>query len=274
MFGRQLPEQWRPELSQHFLRKGALAASLVQHTSISTQDLVLEIGPGRGALTRELAARCRHLIAVEVDADLIGALSVEFGARRNVHLIHGDFLQIALPTSAFKVFANLPFSRTTDIIHRLVDASVPPDDVYLIIQREAAERFAGYPYGAESLQSLHLKPWWHVEILRRLRRTDFDPPPLVDSVLLWLARRPRPLVDHLEGTLYRSFVATAFGRTGGTMKQCIRQFLTDRQITRLASDLRFNPAASPSSLSFDQWLGIFRYVVIGHFAGITHLKAP
>ncbi len=262
MFGRQLPEQRRPELSQHFLRKGALAASLVLHTSISNQDLVLEIGPGYGALTRALASRCRRLIAVEVDASLIGALRAEFGDIPNVQLIHGDFLQTALPASAFKVFANLPFSQTAAIVRRLLDASVQPDDAYLIMQQQAAERFAGHPYAPETLQSLRLKPWWHVEILRRLRRTDFAPPPRVECVLLWLARRPRPLVDQSEGSLYRNFVTAAFGRTGKTMTQCLRQLLTDRQIARLAYDLGFDPTGSPSSLSFDQWLGVFRFSVM------------
>ena len=262
MSGRQPPEQRRPELSQHFLRKGALAASLVQHTSISRKDLVLEIGPGRGALTRELAGRCLRLIAVEVDSGLVGALRPEFRSRRNVELIQADFLQMDLPASAFKVFANLPFSRTSDIIRRLVDATVPPDDAYLIVQREAAERFAGYPYTAETLQSLRLKPWWHVEILRRLRRTDFEPPPRVDSVLLWLTNRPRPLVDPPDETFYRSFLSATFGRTGNTVKRCLRQFLSGRQVDRLASDFHFNPSGPPSSLSFDQWLGVFRYVRI------------
>ena len=267
MVGRRWLEQRRPELSQHFLRRGALAASLVQHSSISNQDLVLEIGPGHGALTRELAPRCRRLIAVEVDLSLVGALRAEFGSTPNVHLIHGDFLKTALPESSFRVFANLPFSRTADIVRRLVDASIAPDDAYLIIQQEAAERFAGYPYAAESLQSLRLKPWWHVEILRRLRRTDFDPPPQVDSVVLWLARRPRPLVDPSDGPLYRTFVASAFGRRGNTTKRSLLQFLTGRQITRLARDLRFDPAGPPSSLSFEQWLGVFRYLGVGRSAG-------
>ena len=68
-----------------------------------------------------------------------------------------------------------------------------------MIQREAAERFAGSPCSRETLSSLLLKPWWQIEIVRRFCRTDFDPPPSVDAVALWLARRTRLLVDRFQG---------------------------------------------------------------------------
>jgi 23S rRNA (adenine-N6)-dimethyltransferase len=149
--------------------------------------------------------------------------------------------------------------RTAAIIRRLAEATPPPDDAFLVLQREAAERFAGNPFAAESLASLLLKPWWQVEIARELSRYDFDPPPRVDSVVLWLARRARPLIDRREARAYEEFVTASFGRRGVTVGRCLRPVLSRRQIHRLERLLGFESSSAPSSLSFEQWLGLFRF---------------
>lgn len=147
----------RAELSQHFLRSASLAANLVARAAIGPADLVVEIGPGRGVLTRALAARCRQVFAVELDARLARDLAARVG-EPNVLVIAGDFLHTPLPEPPYKVVANIPFARTADIVRRLTEAAGPPEDAYLIVQREAAERFAGGPYAGESVTSLLLKP--------------------------------------------------------------------------------------------------------------------
>ena len=221
--------------------------------------MVVEIGSGRGILTAELAGHCRELVAVEIDEGLCHSLRNRFRGIAHVSVVQTDFLRLELPATPYKVLGNIPYSRTAAIVRRVVDATAPPEDAYLVVQREAAERFAGGPYAPETLSSLLLKPWWQVEIVRRLRRTDFDPPPSVDSVVLWLARRTRPLVDRPQAAAYRSFVSVCFGRRGRTVGRCLRSEFTRRQIHRLSSDLRFDPSAPPSRLTFDQWLGLFRF---------------
>ncbi len=263
MSGRRNRTRRRPSFSQHFLRSQALAASLIAESNIQPGDTVIEIGAGLGTLTRELARRCSRLVAVEVDGRLLRRLRAEFGADPGVSLVHCDFLRFPLPAEAYKVFGNIPFGRTADIVRRLVESPDRPDDIYCIVQREAAERFAGEPYAHETLRSLLLKPWWHVEILRRLSRSDFDPPPSVDSVMLWLALRGRPLVEPGEAARYRDFVAACFGRSGDTIRRCLRGVFTGRQVARLARDLRFDTVTAPSAVSFDRWLGMFRYLSAG-----------
>ncbi len=99
----------RAELSQHFLRSKALASSLVAQASISHQDVVVEIGPGRGMLTAELALRCRQLIAVELDERLCQELRVRFGGDGHVSIVQADFLRFSTPQStAYKVVGNIP----------------------------------------------------------------------------------------------------------------------------------------------------------------------
>jgi len=212
-------------------------------------------------LTRELARACRRLVAVELDERLCDALRAEFSGVGHVNVVHGDFLTFPLPGTTYKIFANLPYVKTAEMIRHITQAPVPPEDAYCVVQKEAAERFAGSPYAPETLPSLLLKPWWQIEVSYRLRRVDFDPPPNVDSVMLWLARRARPLVDASHGRLYHDFITASFGR-GQTIRQCLRGVFTGQQILRLTRDLRFDTAAYPSDLTFDQWLGLFRYFLI------------
>ncbi len=259
MSGRGRRTARRADLSQHFLRDGAIAASLVAHSSITPADRVIEIGPGTGRLTDVLARRCGELLAVELDPRLAGELGQRYERARHVEIRQGDFLELPLPASGYKVFSSLPFSRTTDVIRRLTGAPNAPEDAYLVLQAEAALRFAGAPYAAETLQSLLLKPWWQIEVVRRIPRTSFLPPPSVDCALLWLARRPRPLVEARERGLYRGLLGHAFGR-GPTLRGCLGTTLSRVQLGRLARELRFDPGGSASSLRFDQWLGIFRFV--------------
>jgi 23S rRNA (adenine-N6)-dimethyltransferase len=247
----------RAELSQHFLRKGATPARLVHGTTISRSDLVVEIGAGRGALTLPLARRALRVIAVEIDEALVADLRDRIDER--VELVCGDFLQTPLPAAPYKAFGNVPFSRTTDIVSKLVRAPNPPRDAWLIVQREAAQRFCGPPYVRESLWSLRLKPGWHVEIVDRLRRVDFDPPPSVESVLLWLHRRDRPLLDDVEARLYEQLIERAY-TTNPSLSKATGRWLSKIQLRRLANDLRFGYDCAPTLLGFEQWLGLVRFI--------------
>lgn len=187
------------------------------------------------------------------------ALRTSFQSDDRVTIVTADILRFRLPNVPYKVLGNIPFNRTAAIVRRLAQADAPPQDAYIVVQREAAERFAGGPFSRETLSSLLLKPWWQVEIARRFRRTDFDPPPSVDAVALWLARRTRPLVERSQAADYRRFIRTCFGRDGHSIRRCLRSQFTRTQIHRLSRDLRFDPSGPASSLTFDQWLGLFRF---------------
>ena len=196
---------------------------------------------------------------MELDGALSEALRKRFMNDDRVKIVRSDFLRFRLPQVPYKVLGNIPFNRTAVIVRRLVRADSPPQDAYLVVQREAAERFAGGPCSRETLPSLVLKPWWQIEIARRFRRTDFDPPPRVDAVALWLARRTRPLVERSQAARYRRFVQGCFGREGRSIRRCLRSEFTRTQVYRLSRDLRFDPSGPPSDLTFDQWLALFRF---------------
>ena len=99
---------------------------------------------------------------------------------------------------------------------------------------------------------------------RTLRRADFVPAPAVDSCLLWMARRARPLVD--DRRLYREFLGRAFSDGGASVRRRLDPLFSARQVAHLAHDLRFDPNGPPASLCFDQWLGLFRFWAREHRA--------
>ena len=201
--------------------------------------------------------RAGRLLAVELDQYLAQKLEGEVGSQ--VEVLNADFLDFPLPRDSYKVVGNVPFSITTKIVRKLVEAPNPPTDSWLIVQRELAHRLCGRPSTNESLWSLRLKPHWHVEILERLKRTDFDPPPSVDSVLLWISRRGRSILTDRESKLYLKIIESAF-RNGATLKQAVRPWLSKIQLRRLSIDLNFEVDEKPSAILFEQWLGILRFI--------------
>ncbi|MCP5179984.1 MAG: rRNA adenine N(6)-methyltransferase family protein [Pseudomonadales bacterium] len=257
MSGRPRPAHTRrAELSQHFLLPAA-AARLVQATSITPTDLVIEIGPGRGALTRHLCKRAHHVVGIEIDTYL--ARQLDNGNTANLQVINADFLTCTLPDSDYIAIGNVPYARASDMLRKLVDAERAPRDIYVVLQREHAHRLCGLPYVRESLWSLRLKPRWHVEILDRLTRQEFSPPPAVESVFLHLGHRERSLIPARDLPLFQQLVSQTL-EINAPLAKALRQHLSRSQIQRLAQDLRFDAADQPNALMFEQWLGIFRFL--------------
>jgi 23S rRNA (adenine-N6)-dimethyltransferase len=245
----------RPELSQHFIRDPQFARRLVRSLPIATQT-VLEIGAGTGILTEALAERGFRVIAIEKDARLFRSLRERMIGRTNVECHHADFFETALPSCRYTVVANLPFNISAASMRRLTSAPRPPEDAYLVLQREAAEKFAGIPH--ETLFSLILKPYFELSIPRTFRRVDFEPLPRVRPALLHIRRRAVPLLAPASHACYSEFVRTTIG-SSPIASIALRTVFTRRQVVRLARDHDFVPAARVSTLTFPQWLALFHF---------------
>ena len=254
-----------PQLShsQNYLHSASLVKRLIRLTSIGREDLVIEIGPGKGIITRQLAGVCRRVIGVDYDAGLYAKLKCCFGATDNVVIHHGDFLSYPLPRGEYKIFANIPFNITSAILAHITKGPRLPADAYLIMQEEAARRYAGLPYSRESLRSLLLKPWFELSIAHKFANTDFSPVPGVDIVFLRMHRRPTPLLRTGEYGLYKDFLCFIFSQRGRHIGERMRLIFTGRQIERLAREWHFSATDRPCDLSFKQWLGIFSYLSMG-----------
>lgn len=245
------------QYSQNFLRDPQLVERLIALSSITHDDTVVEIGPGTGVITDRLAQHCRDVIAIEKDRALAERLQCRYAADPHVAIYACDFLAFPLPKAPYKVFANIPFSITSDIVAKLTSGSSPPQEACLMMQREAAEKFCGVPH--ESLAAVLLKPWFELDILHHFRRTDFHPIPRVDVVMLRLRKRGPPLIASHQRQLFRDFAVYGFTTRQPTLDRILRDVLTHRQRHQAAKIFALDLAATPTIVQFPQWLQLFHY---------------
>lgn len=245
----------RSRLSQNFLRNRILVRELVRRSSIDSNDLVFEIGPGKGIITRELLVVGCWVIAVELDESFYHFLKRNFRNNRNLTLYHADALRIPLPREPYKVFANIPFSIEGRLIRRLLHTPNPPDDCYLVVRRSVAERLSGFH--REGLFSVLHKPFYRFEIDYRFRPSDFSPATLVQPVLLRITKRAIPLITPQEWEGYRRFVTQGF-QGGRRLKQNLKAVMSPSALNRITQQLGVSASFMPSELTFEQWIGLFR----------------
>jgi 23S rRNA (adenine-N6)-dimethyltransferase len=207
--GRSAPAPARAP-SQHFLRSQALAAELVRDAGVGRGDLVVDLGAGTGRLTAELAQRARRVVAVELDPLLAARLE---GRWDNVDVVAGDAAETPLPAEPFRVVANLPFARTTDILHRLLDdPRVPLVRADLVVEWDVAvKRAAVWP---TTVLGVVWGAWWTIGATRRLPPQCFEPRPSVAAGVLRIERRPAPLVPFEQAASFEAFVRRGFRLDG------------------------------------------------------------
>ena len=245
-------------LAQNCLRSPKLVHRLVRMSNIRPSDTVYEIGPGHGIITAALAGVARQVIAVEKDPELVRRLRERFRAVENVAIVQRDFLDYSFRTSIadYKIFANIPYNRTAQIVRKILRERSNLREAYLIMQKEAAKKFSGSP--RETLLSILTKPFFDLQIMLQLKRTDFQPVPNVDSVLFSIKRRANPYIDAQDAALYCEFVRYGFERWKPNLRLAFKNVFTYKQWKRLARDLSFPLNATPSELSVEQWLGLYQ----------------
>jgi 23S rRNA (adenine-N6)-dimethyltransferase len=194
-----------PGRSQHFLSR-SLAEQLVRQAGIGAEELVVDIGAGNGRLTEQLARVAKHVIAVEVDARYARQLR---GRWDNVEVNEADVVGMALPGDRFRVVANLPFSRTNDILRLLLDdPRTPLSRADLVVEwGVACKRGLPWPSSASGVM------WgatYETSVVQRLPRAVFEPPPTVDAGILSFRRRNDPLVPSNRALEYSRFVTGGF----------------------------------------------------------------
>jgi len=177
------------QLSQHFLRGPKLAGFLIGHSNIKKRDTVIDIGAGSGVITAALAKRCKHVIAVEPDADTAAKLRANVGKLENVTIVEQDFLEMTLPNGPYKIFANPPFHLSSAILHKLDEAENPPEAIYLILQKQFALKLLNNDRHYTSQLGKQLFVHYAPRIRLPMRPNYFTPPPAVPTVLLELKRR-------------------------------------------------------------------------------------
>lgn len=231
--------------SQHFLRNPRLIAELIGHSNIRRGDLVIDIGAGSGAITAVLARRCRQVLAYENEPGALNKLQQNMRRHKNVKVIAQDFLRAKLPDEPYKVFANIPFHLSADIVRKLTSDDLhTPQAIYLIVQKQFAQKIVPSDWHFTSQLGTQLAPWWQTRIRRPLRRTDFTPPPAVDTVLLELKPQSEPPLSTLEHDKYQSFVA-----------KCYASQKTFAAVPRVKANI--SPERKPSELTPEEWVRLY-----------------
>lgn len=231
---------------QHFLRSPRLVAELIGHSNIRKNDLVYDLGAGSGVIASVLARRCRQVVAIEAEPHALKQLRHNMSEYENVTVVDNDIMSVPLPAEPYKVFANIPFSLSASIVRRLTEADNPPKALYLIVQRQFARKLTMGEHFTSQLGA-QLTPRYMVRIRRPLRRTDFTPPPAVDTVLLELKLRDTTLMTAEKLPVYRDFVARCFAE----------QKFYARQPLALAD---ISSERKPSELDTEQWIKLFKVV--------------
>ena len=242
-------------LAQNFLRSPKLVRRLVGMSTIGPSDTVCEIGPGNGIITAALASIAGDVIAIEKDPELVRRLRERFRSFDNVEIVEKDFLDYSCGASEYKIFANIPYNITAQIVRRILYERSNLSEAFLILQKEAAKKFSGCP--KETLFSLLAKPFFEFEILYRLKPADFWPRPNVDSVLLSIKRRACPLIQIKDIGSYRDFVQYGFGSWKPNLRLAFKHVFSYKQWKRLARDHDFPLNATPTELSFEQWINLY-----------------
>ena len=236
-------------VSQNFLTSRKIIDRLLHISNIKKTDHVVEIGAGKGHITRALISKCGSVTAVELDKNLYQKLSCSLADEPNITIINNDFLKVKLPQNEYKVFANIPFSITTDIIKKLTQSDNPPVNAWLVMEKGAAKRFSGKP--CDNLQSLLLKPFYNTEMKYYFSRDDFHPSPSVDTVLFHISKKATPDIEFSNRNHYYDFINRSY-------KYGVDTLLTKRQISKALRNDSLPAIPQSGETLYIQWLCLFR----------------
>lgn len=211
----------RQRLGQHFLAQGSILERIARAACPERQPLVIEIGPGRGALTEKLLEKADRVIAIEIDGELVELLREKFRDEPRLTLIHADVLETDLGQwGAAAVAGNLPYYAATPIIEKTLSSGAALQHAVFLVQKEVAARLAAHPgtrdYGYLSVQTQLLAD---VEALFEVRPSAFRPPPKVDSTLIRLWPRNRAAGLRINDTArFLDFVKLCFHHKRKTLR--------------------------------------------------------
>ncbi|MEX1275901.1 MAG: 16S rRNA (adenine(1518)-N(6)/adenine(1519)-N(6))-dimethyltransferase RsmA [Bacteroidota bacterium] len=231
----------KKSLGQNFLHDDNIARNIVQSLALQSGDHLLEIGPGKGALTKFLIRKTPDFLAVELDPRAVALLRETFGD--SLELLQTDVLTVSLIDLAeqrrarFKVVGNIPYYITSEILFWLLDQHEAVLEATLMVQLEVAQRFVAKPrtkeYGILSIFSQH---YTEPRLLFKVSRNSFYPVPKVDSAVVRLVfKRDLPDCDHL---LFRNIVRATFGKRRKTLRNGLKFMgFTDDQLDSIGFDL-------------------------------------
>lgn len=269
----------KPKLGQHFLNDPSVAVRIIQALEDLSQSTVLEIGPGRGALTSMLVRRARRVIAVETDRVLAAQLRMNFSLVPNIEIIEGDILAVDLdslfgpkPGSSrpgmehaperVRVVGNLPYFITSEILLRLFEYRKYFEMIVLMVQKEVGERLAANPGSKDyGLLSATAQSYCNVEKLFTVPSGAFAPPPKVQSAVVRLTVRPRLEKLGVDEGEFMRFLKLSFGQKRKTLWNNLKSRYAAEDLKRAMLRAKIRPTIRAEALSLEQTAALFRELV-------------
>ena len=260
----------KKRLGQHFLVDGRVAARIVAALGARADETVIEIGPGRGALTTLLVEQAGHVVAVEFDRELITELRARFGARPNFTLVEGDALAVdycalVAPAAHARVVANLPYNIATAILQRLLAARHCLTELVLMLQREVVARMVAPPGAHErGYLSVLVEAYCETDVLFDVAPGAFRPAPKVWSTVVRLRLREHAPLDERDAALLWQLVSAGFAQRRKTIHNNLRQAptpLRERIDARGGADAllaaaAIDPRRRAETLTLAEWLSL------------------
>jgi 16S rRNA (adenine1518-N6/adenine1519-N6)-dimethyltransferase len=271
-----LPARKKPKLGQNFLASPGAAEKIVDALGDISQALVVEIGPGKGALTEVLARRAGRLIAIELDRMLAAQLRYSYSREPNVEIIEADVLKLDFRTvlnrtigplndlrplkpSRARVVGNLPYYITSDILLRLFEFHDQFDVIVIMVQREVADRIAAKPGSRDyGLLSATAQLYTKVENLFTLPPGAFVPPPKVHSSVLRLTVAPRSDELQVKAAEFIEFLKMAFAMKRKTLLNNLREKYDEKGVRAALEKAGVRPDVRAEALPLDKSAEIFR----------------
>ncbi len=227
---------------QSFLADPNVIRKVVSAAGLGPEDVVVEIGPGFGALTFGLAEAARHVVAVELDGGIVRAFREEYGEPEGITLVQGDALDLDLAATAagagtdrVVVVGNIPYSVTSPLVRKLIDERPSVSRALLMVQSEVGDRIASGP-GEDSYSALSVVTRYHARVRRlfTVRRTCFHPRPKVDSGVIEIDFDDAPERSG-DPDVFAAVVRAAFGKRRKMLRRSLRDLMSERGVS--ASEL-------------------------------------
>jgi 16S rRNA (adenine1518-N6/adenine1519-N6)-dimethyltransferase len=254
------PSPARPKkcLGQHFLVNQGAVEAICGAALASDAPAILEIGPGRGALTGRLLGDGRPLVAIELDADACGPLAARFGGAPNFRLIQGDAASAELPPNPFSVVGNLPYNAATAILTRFLLGGVAWERMVLMFQLEVGQKLLGRPgerpFGPLSVLAQAVA---RVNMLLKLGPGSFRPRPRVDSAVL--AFEPRAdAPNQAERAALLSLLHAAFAHRRKTLANNLSRHMPEDRVAAVCAAAGASPGSRAEEVPPDAWLEMAR----------------
>ncbi|MDP6043371.1 MAG: 16S rRNA (adenine(1518)-N(6)/adenine(1519)-N(6))-dimethyltransferase RsmA [Dehalococcoidales bacterium] len=254
----------RKRLGQHFLVDEEVLQLIAASAEIDPSDTIVEIGPGLGILTGELARRAGLVIAVELDDKLAASLTKTLASFSNINIINQDILRLdpaaLLPAPGpYKVVANLPYYITSPVLRHFLEATVKPKRMIVMVQKEVAEAITAGP-GQRSMISISVQFYGKPKIVSYVPARAFYPAPEVNSALLRIEVYPRPLIAVTDDKGFFQLVRSGFTASRKQIANSLAQGLGRPKVEVLAllEKAGIVPQRRAETLTFEEWAQLWQ----------------